>query len=80
MKTSVSIVECLMGLKGDAFFGVEHYKPSSKFKSLECTYSNLYYSCNTCNSNKGNFWPSARQLIKNLFIPNPCDHTYDSTS
>lgn len=62
------------GLKGEASFGVEHYKPSSKFKDLECTYSNLYYCCNTCNSNKGNFWPSVHDLIKKLFVPNPCDH------
>lgn len=54
--------------------GVDHYKPKSQFPDLECAYGNLFYACNTCNRNKGPFWPSAAQLVAGLFIPNPCDH------
>ena len=44
------------------------------FPSLETTYSNLFYSCNCCNSRKKSFWPTAAQLRDKKFIPNPCDH------
>ena len=68
-------VYCRMpdGMKGWAQFGVEHYRPKERFPGLECTYSNLYYCCNDCNSRKGEYWPS-RGYEKTRFIPNPCDH------
>jgi hypothetical protein len=51
-------------------FGVEHYKPKSQFPQLEREYTNLFYSCNGCNSRKGSRWFSGAS-----FIPNPCEHT-----
>jgi len=61
-------------LKGHEAFGVDHYRPRSKFPGLEVEYTNLFYSCNICNSMKRDFWPSKEQLVKKHFIPNPCDH------
>lgn len=62
------------GMKGYESFGVDHYRPRKLFLHLATTYSNLFYSCNCCNSRKGDFWPSADQIRDNEFIPNPCDH------
>lgn len=55
-------------------FAVEHYKPKSRFPELENDYANLFYSCQSCNTYKSNFWPSKNQLDVGEFIPNPCDH------
>lgn len=70
-------VYCRMpdGIKGDDAFGVDHYRPSSKFPELRTAYGNLFYSCNTCNRRKGNFWPGEQQRLAGVFIPNPCDHS-----
>lgn len=38
-------------------FHVEHYRPKSRFKDLEHTYTNLFYACGICNTFKGNDWP-----------------------
>lgn len=62
------------GLKGEGAFGVDHYRPVSRFPDLECEYSNLFYVCNTCNWRKGNFWPDFQDWAEARFIPNPCDH------
>jgi HNH endonuclease len=62
------------GIKGSDTFGVDHYRPTKRFPGLESTYSNLFYSCNCCNSRKGQFWPTDDQLRAGEFIPNPCDH------
>jgi HNH endonuclease len=60
-------------MRGYDSFGVDHYRPKSKFPSLETSYTNLFYCCNACNSRKGDFWPTGR-IAKERFIPNPCDH------
>ena len=54
-------------------FGVDHYRPKSKFPAEENRYSNLYYCCSACNSRKRDHWPIP-SLISTQFIPNPCDH------
>lgn len=61
------------GPKGYASFGVDHYRPKTLFPERERLYTNLFYSCSTCNTRKGPYWPSDADLAK-LFIPNPCDH------
>ena len=43
------------GVKGEEAFGVDHYRPVSKFPGLDCAYENLFYTCNTCNWRKGDF-------------------------
>jgi hypothetical protein len=60
-------------MKGYESFGVDHYRPRKLFLHLSTTYSNLFYSCNCCNSRKGDFWPNASQVRDKEFIPNPCD-------
>ena len=62
------------GLKGEADFGVDHYRPQSKFPELATTYANLFYACNCCNRRKGAFWPTDAQWKAHQFIPNPCEH------
>ena len=62
------------GLKGDDSFGVDHYRPQSKFPELATIYFNLFYACNCCNRRKGAFWPTEAQQRARQFIPNPCDH------
>jgi hypothetical protein len=61
--------------KGQESFGVDHYRPKRRFPLLSAEYLNLYYACNRCNSNKGQFWPNAAQQTAGIFIPNPCEHT-----
>jgi hypothetical protein len=61
-------------LHGKDQFGVDHYKPQSKFPDLVNEYSNLFHACNTCNRLKRDFWPSSGQASEGIFIPNPCDH------
>ena len=55
-------------------YGVDHYRPKSLFPSLECSYPNLFYACNRCNTWKGSYWPDKKQRAAQQFIPNPCDH------
>jgi hypothetical protein len=55
-------------------FGVDHYRPKSRFPEFAATYTNLFYACNTCNRRKGEFWPSRQQRDLSQFVPNPCDH------
>lgn len=62
------------GSKGADSFGVEHYRPKTKFPALATSYENLFYACNTCNRRKGDYWPSAAELKDRRFVPNPCDH------
>ena len=56
------------------YYAVKHYKPIHKFPELEVKYSNLFYSCGTCNTSKGKFWPDEKQRAANIFVTNPCDH------
>lgn len=57
-----------------ASYAVEHYLPKKHFPLLVCTYDNLFYSCASCNTRKGEFWPKRAELKAGRFIPNPCDH------
>lgn len=68
-------VYCRMpdSMKGYESFGVDHYRPKSKFPELATAYANLFYACNPCNRRKGSYWPK-RVQAKTHFIPNPCDH------
>lgn len=61
-------------VKGIESFGVDHYRPKSRFPNLLTEYLNLFYACNRCNSLKRNFWPSPAQVTVGQFVPNPCEH------
>jgi hypothetical protein len=60
-------------MKDYEHFGVDHYRPKSRFDNLLTTYSNLFYCCNPCNRRKGEYWPPRGQGTTH-YIPNPCDH------
>lgn len=55
-------------------FGVDHYRPKSisRFASLACDYTNLYYCCGNCNSRKKADWPADE--ANGPYVVNPCDH------
>jgi len=44
-----------------ATFVIEHFRPKSLFKDLECECTNLRYACPRCNSYKSDLWLSAEQ-------------------
>ncbi len=54
-------------------FGVDHFRPKKLFPELTLVYDNLYYCCNDCNRYKGPVWPSAEQLARGYFFPDPCE-------
>lgn len=64
----------------DRFFGgkknfqIDHFKPHSiaAFASLKHEYSNLVYSCQSCNNAKSNKWSAIDGFI------DPCDPIYDN--
>ncbi len=60
------------GMKGGYDnYGVDHYRPKSKYPKLELAYDNLFYACNPCNRLKGDF---DSFINADIFIPNPCEH------
>lgn len=56
---------------------VDHFVPESRDQSLRLEWSNLYYSCDTCNNRKSNF-PTDRELNKGLRFVDPCSEDPDS--
>ncbi len=52
-------------------FGVDHYRPASRFPESACDYGNLYYAYNACNRRKGAYWPTRNQHQTGCFVPNP---------
>lgn len=59
-------------------FEVEHYVPQNKCMAMECDYSNLLYSCSTCNGIKSGYWPTKEQRAQGRYILNPCRHDVES--
>lgn len=62
------IPELRYGTPGN--FAVDHFRPRSKFRSLLCQYSNLFYACRDCNLYKGSTWPDAESAGQ--FV-DPCE-------
>ena len=52
---------------------IEHIKPKKKFPELEFVWENLGFSCQVCNTNKGEKYDEATQFI-NPYAENPEDH------
>lgn len=46
-------------------FEIDHFVPQTIDKSRECDYSNLVYSCFTCNRKKGAKWPTKSAQLCN---------------
>ncbi len=65
------------GLLPISFFGVEHFRPKAKFKSLQYRYSNLLYACNDCNRVKGEKWPGRGERQAGCRFLNPCVDAFE---
>lgn len=59
-------------LHGPEAFGADHFRPYKHYPELDCTYDNLYYCCNRCNSYKGISWPSEEESALGLGFADPC--------
>lgn len=46
-------------------FEIDHFVPQKIDRSRECDYSNLVYSCFTCNRKKGGKWPTNSANLAN---------------
>ena len=62
-------------------YQIDHFVPKTQLKTINLTdYSNLVYSCRSCNRHKWNKWPTGIESISNDgqkgFI-DPCDSEYD---
>ena len=61
-------------------FHIDHFAPVKYFSELETEYSNLVYSCPSCNRAKWNYWPMTSSFPshdgKRGFV-DPCKVEYD---
>jgi uncharacterized protein (TIGR02646 family) len=61
-------------------FQIDHFAPKKAFPRLQCEYSNLVYSCPSCNRAKWDHWPMEQHAPshdgKRGFI-DPCEQDYD---
>lgn len=60
-------------------FHIDHFAPKSKFKHLENEYTNLVYSCPTCNIAKSNDWcgtSESEHILNGIGYIDPCDDEY----
>src|SRR4051794_29805210 len=58
--------------KGTEVFGVDHFRPQKGFPELSAVYSNLYYCCAGCNSNKGSRFPDEHLQKAGIHYVDPC--------
>jgi hypothetical protein len=58
-------------LRGEEMFEIDHFKPR-RFKELVANYENLYYSCQKCNRDKSNTWPSDEEFSGGFRFSDPC--------
>jgi hypothetical protein len=64
-------------LGGVQAFHVEHYRPKSRFSSLEHSLANLFYACPVCNRFKSNDWPAEPlATFGNCSYPDPSQVDY----
>jgi|SRR5690554_337315 len=64
------------------WFEIDHFVPKKYLKRIkETDYSNLVYSCRSCNNSKRASWPTGNEFIHNKndegFI-DPCNSDYDN--
>ncbi len=59
---------------------IDHHRPlhalAHDFSFLKNAYSNLYWNCGQCNSEKGNLWPTDAEYAEGFRFLDPCaeDH------
>lgn len=62
------------------WFEIDHFVPKKHLKTIKDTdYSNLVYSCRSCNNAKRDHWPTMNELIhheNNEGFIDPCDEEY----
>jgi len=64
---------------GTRNFHVEHYRPKSRFRSLENDIRNLFYACAICNTFKGDSWPAEPcEDHSSICFPNPSEVDYST--
>lgn len=63
-----------------AWFEIDHFVPQKYLKNIKDTdYSNLVYSCRSCNNSKRAHWPTGNELIHNQYdegFIDPCNDEY----
>lgn len=65
---------------GFKVYHIDHFAPQKKFPDLECSYSNLIYSCPSCNLAKGDHWvsdSSEQSVLDEEGFVDPCDSLYE---
>lgn len=64
----------------ETYYEVDHFVPREHLKTLSLTtYSNLVYSCRSCNNSKSAKWPSGDETVHNNGIEgfiDPCHQSY----
>lgn len=64
----------------ETYYEVDHFVPREYLKTLSLTtYSNLVYSCRSCNNSKSSRWPSGDESVHNNGIEgfiDPCHQSY----
>ncbi len=69
---------CAYCLRQDRNFGgeacgeIDHFCPRSVNVQLLNEYTNLYWSCRECNSNKADDWPTTEQAAQGYAFVDPC--------
>ena len=71
--TSGKCMYCESKMGDVSYAHIEHIKPKSKFSDLEFKWNNLGYSCQVCNTNKGNKFEETTPFI-NPYDENPEDY------
>jgi hypothetical protein len=71
--TSGKCMYCESKIEHNSHAHVEHIKPKAKFPKLEFAWDNLGFSCEKCNTNKGQKYDEATPFI-NPYSENPEDH------
>jgi hypothetical protein len=59
---------------------IDHFVPDRKDSTRNCDYSNLVYSCFTCNRKKGGRWPTEDKLLPHdgvMGFVDPATDEYD---
>jgi len=62
------------------YYEIDHFVPKTIIKTIaKSDYSNLVYSCRSCNNSKRNKWPSNNEAIHNdgkIGFIDPCNEEY----
>jgi hypothetical protein len=62
-------------LGGEAGCAIDHHRPQRGLHArpdLEHDYANLYWTCQECNTNKGDTWPDAEEEADGMRFLDPC--------